>query len=320
MMRDPFQDVLVLTGPTGSGKSELALELVERLDAEIIALDSMTLYRGMDIGTAKPTAAEQRRVRHHLLDVLDPWESANVAWWLSRAADCTRDIQARGKRVLFVGGTALYLKALMYGLFSGPPADLALRQRLLDEAETAGPAVLHARLARIDPATAARLHPNDVRRVVRALEVNELTGRPLSTWQTQWRRAETHTEPASPQVLALDLPRRELYARIDTRLDHMMEAGLVDEVRALGALGRPLSREAMQALGYKEIFAYLDGGATLKETTERIKQRSRNFAKRQLTWFRHIPECRMVTRELTFAAWSLTMELGGWRRDPNRGT
>ncbi len=296
-----FQHSLVLTGPTGSGKSALALELAERLGAEIISMDSMTLYRGMDIGTAKPTPEERRRVPHHLIDVLDPWESASVAWWLERAAECCRDIEARGRRVLIVGGTALYLKALLHGLFEGPPADEALRQRLTTEAEQRGAQVLHDRLGEIDPATAQRLHPNDLRRIVRALEVWELTGRPISAWQSQW----THDAESGPadRILYLDLPREQLYARIDARVPAMMAAGLVDEVRALRQLPRPLSREAAQALGYKEAFAHLDGRATLEETTALIQTRSRQFAKRQLTWFRHLPGCRPATRELTLQLW-----------------
>src|SRR5207253_3094107 len=144
------------------------------------------VYRGMDIGTAKPSAEERRRVPHHLIDVLDPWESASVAWWLKRAAVCARDIAARGKRILFVGGTAMYLKALLRGLFQGPSQEPALRHRLELEAQTIGTAALHERLAQADPAAAARIHPNDLRRIVRALEVWELTGKPISAWQTQW--------------------------------------------------------------------------------------------------------------------------------------
>src|SRR5262245_61176090 len=180
MTPDVFQNALVLTGPTGSGKSQLAVELAERLGAEIISMDSMTLYRGMDIGTAKPGPEERCRVPHHLLDVLDPWESANVAWWLEQAAECCRDIEGRGKRALFVGGTPLYLKALLRGLFEGPPADLELRRQLLDEARRAGPQSLHGRLAQVDPVAAAWLHPNNLRRIVRALEVWQLTGKPIS--------------------------------------------------------------------------------------------------------------------------------------------
>src|SRR6516165_1366549 len=218
----PFDRCWILSGPTGSGKSQFALQLAEFGNAEIIAMDSMTLYRGMDIGTAKPSAEERRRVPHHLLDVLEPWESASVAWWLERAAECCRDIEARGKRALFVGGTPLYLKALLLGLFEGPPADSQLRRRLAEEARRDGVQVLHARLAKVDPASAARLHVNDVRRVIRALEVWELTGRPISAWQTQWDGAKhPHDDPPS-RCLWLDLPRAELYARINARVERMI--------------------------------------------------------------------------------------------------
>jgi tRNA dimethylallyltransferase len=304
MTLDPFANALILTGPTGSGKTQLGVELAERLGAEIIAMDSMTLYRGMNIGTAKPGPDECRRAPHHLLDVLDPWESASVAWWLERAAAGCRDIEARGKRPLFVGGTPLYLKALLFGLFEGPPADDSLRQRLTAEAEQFGRAALHARLAAVDPATAARLHPNDVRRVIRALEVWERTGRPISAWQTQWSGAQG---PWTDRVLWLDVPREELHARINARVGQMIAAGLVDEVRALRQSPRPLSREAAQAVGYKELFDHLDGRATLAEAVERIQARSRQLAKRQVTWFRHLPGCRPATRELTFSTWGLTM-------------
>src|SRR6476661_495553 len=173
-----FDNALILTGPTACGKTALALELAERIGAEIVALDSMTVYRGMDIGTAKPTPGERARVPHHLIDVLDPWESLTVAWWLERAAGACRDITTRGKRPLFVGGTPFYLKALLHGLFPGPPGNEELRRELEAEAERDGKAKLHAKLAAVDPKTATRLHPNDVRRVVRALEVYQLTGRP----------------------------------------------------------------------------------------------------------------------------------------------
>lgn len=301
----PFENAFILTGPTASGKSQLALPLAERLGAEIVSMDSMALYRGMDVGTAKPSPDDRRRVTHHLLDVLDPWESASVAWWLRRAADCCRDIEGRGRRVLFVGGTPLYLKALLYGLFDGPPADEELRRRLTEEAERLGSPALHARLAALDAVSAARLHPNDVRRVVRALEVWQLTGRPLSAWQTQWA-----VPPAAGDrpVLFLNPPRAELYARIDERVRRMIADGLAEEAGALRRLPRPLSREAVQAVGYREMFDHLDGRVGLAETIVRIQTRSRNLAKRQRTWFRGLPRCIPVADHLTFAAWGLTME------------
>jgi tRNA dimethylallyltransferase len=316
MLLDSFSTALVLTGATGVGKTALGIELAERLGAEIISMDSMALYRKMDIGTAKPDAEERRRTRHHLIDVLEPWESSTVAWWLDQAAACCREIASRGKRVLFVGGTPLYLKALLCGLFAGPPADPDLRSRLTEEAEREGRELLHRRLARVDPVTAGRLHPRDLRRVVRALEVWELTGRPISSWQTQWggRSEPGPTHAVRPRVLWLDLPRADLYARIDERVRHMVAAGLVEEGRALLALPCPVSREASQALGYKEIFAHLEGKATLEKTIARIQARSRQYAKRQLTWFRHLPGCRPASRELTFALWGLT--IGRVRGEP----
>ena len=292
-----FDEALILTGPTACGKTALALELSERIGAEIVAMDSMTLYRGMDIGTAKPTAEERARVRHHLIDVLDPWESATVAWWLQQAEAACRDIASRGKRPIFVGGTPFYLKALLHGLFPGPPADPELRRRLEDEAERDGKDRLHARLAAVDPKTATRLHPNDVRRVVRALEVFGLTGRPISAWQQTWDTPafagpDAAPPPARIPAVVLELPREVLYDRINRRVGEMLDAGWLEEVRRLRNLPRPLSREARQALGYRELLDFLDGrGGTPEETAELIRTHTRQFAKRQLTWFRHLPQC-----------------------------
>jgi len=328
MFAKPFHRALVLTGATGCGKTQLGLKLAEALGAEIVSMDSMAVYRSLDIGTAKPTAAERACVRHHLVDELDPWESASVAWWLERAEECCLDIEARGKRVLFVGGTPLYLKALLHGLFQGPPADSDLRRRLEEEAKHAGPQLLHQRLAAVDPRAAARLHPNDLRRIVRALEIWELTGSAASSLQTQWPAATPGSMPGAmpfalerhgsdltrphtcpPQILWLDLPRQELYRRINARVEAMFAAGLIDEVRALRELPCPISREASQALGYKEVFAHLDGQATLAETVARVQTRTRNFAKRQITWFRHLPGCRPTTEELTWTLWKYTIKI-----------
>jgi tRNA dimethylallyltransferase len=346
MLPDPFADALILTGPTGSGKTELGILLAQRLDAEIISMDSMAVYRHLDIGTAKPTPRQRELVRHHLVDVLDPWESASVAWWLREAAACCRDIAGRGKQVLLVGGTALYLKALLCGLFDGPPADARIRRRLLQEKDLLGPTSLHEQLARVDPATARRLHVNDTRRIVRALEVFELTGCPISSWQWQWRQdnqegrqgdketrrpgdretpalvsrspdllvspsADFHssltTHHSPPQILWLDGPRSVLYDRINRRVQDMFVSGLIEEARALRRLARPLGSEALQALGYKEAFAYLDGQVGRDETIVRIQTRTRNFAKRQITWFRHLPGCRSATAQLTQTLWQPRM-------------
>ena len=306
MSPESFADCLLLTGPTGSGKSSLALDLANRLDAEIVCVDSMTLYRGMDIGTAKPTSADRARVPHHLLDVLDPWESASVVWWLERAAASVEDITARGKQALLVGGTALYLDALLHGLFDGPGADEAIRRRLAEEAERDGVEALHSRLMAVDPVAASRIHANNVRRVIRALEVYELTGRPISVWQTQKRKERPPT--FADRCLALDLPRDRLYERIDRRVVEMFDAGLVEEVRALLALPQGLSLQAGQGLGYKELLPYLAGEITREQVIEEVQTRSRNFAKRQMTWFRHLSGCRLVAPQLTFALWAPRMK------------
>jgi tRNA dimethylallyltransferase len=284
---DPFHRAVYLTGPTASGKTAVGVALARRLDAEVIALDSMTLYRGMDVGTAKPTAAEQEGVPHHLIDVLDPWESASVAQYRAWAVEAVAAIEARGRRVLFVGGTALYLKALLRGLFEGPGADPELRRDLEEEAERHGDAALHARLAAVDPAAAARLHPNDRRRVVRALEVAAATGRPLSAWQTG------HGRPASGvAVVALQRPRAELCDRIDRRVVRMFEEGFIAEVERLQAGPRPLGPVAAQGVGYREVIDLLGGRSTRVETIVRVQARTRQFAKRQATWFRGLAEVR----------------------------
>jgi tRNA dimethylallyltransferase len=285
-----FADAAILTGPTGSGKSAVALELAERLNAEIVCMDSMTLYRGMDIGTAKPTADEQARVPHHLLDVLDPWESGSVAWWLERAAEACRQIRGRGRRPLFVGGTPFYLKALRHGLFDAPPVDPAIRRRLEADAERVGHEAMHRRLAEVDAKAAQRLHPNDVRRVVRALEVYEATGRPISDLQQTW-----HT-PASTRIpcVYLDWPRDELCRRIDARVGAMLAAGWVEEAARLRQLPRPLSKEASAALGYRELLSHPAGAAVSEELADAIRLRTRQFAKRQLTWFRKLSDCLSI--------------------------
>jgi tRNA dimethylallyltransferase len=281
-----------LAGPTACGKTAAALELAERIDAEIVALDSMSLYRGMDVGTAKATADEQRRVPHHLIDVLDPHEEFSLAEYVAAARTACEAIVGRGRTPLFVGGTGLYLRGVLRGVFEGPAADWELRRRLDAEAASLGPEALHARLAAIDPPTAARLHPNDQRRIVRAIEVFELTGRPLSEQQ---RQDPLSDEERPPHVEWLSPPRGWLRERIDRRVVRMYEQGLVAEVERLLARDRPLGRTARQALGYKEIVDALEAGRDPATALGEIQIRTRQFAKRQHTWFRNLAECRAVT-------------------------
>jgi len=277
-----FDNALILTGPTASGKSGLALTYAERNNAEIISMDSMALYRGMDIGTAKPTPTERQRIPHHLIDCLDPWERASVAWWLAEAEHATLNILQRGKRPLIVGGTPLYLKALLCGLFKGPEIDPQLRHDL--EQQPAD--LLYERLQPVDPKAAARIHPNDHRRLVRALEVYLQTGKPLTDWQQQFNAAP-RVRPIP--VICIELPRDELYRRIDARVDTMMQMGWLDEVKRLLELPQPLSKEAAQAAGYRELAEHLKGTYSLEEAVTATKTRSRQLAKRQLTWFRNFP-------------------------------
>ena len=288
MVLGPLHRAIYLTGPTASGKTAVGVELAGRLDAEIVAVDSMTLYRGMDIGTAKPTEAERKGVPHHLIDVLDAWQASSVAEYRRLAMAAVEEIERRGKRVLFVGGTPLYLKALLRGLFDGPGADSALRLRLEGEADEAGSQALHQRLAALDAPTAARLHPNDRRRVIRALELIELTGQALGRLQVE----HEHSAPAGTLVFALERPRGELHDRINRRVTTMFDAGLVEEVRALWSAPRPLSAVAAQGVGYREVIEMLEGKAELTVTMERVRARSRQFAKRQCTWFRGLVEVR----------------------------
>ncbi len=285
------RDSWFLTGPTASGKSAVGVELARRIGAEIISLDSIALYRGMDIGTAKPTVQERRDVPHHLIDVLDPHEEFSLAQYIEAAGRVAAEIAGRGRQVLFVGGTPLYLKGLLRGVFAGPPADWELRRRLADKARLHGSARLHERLSAIDPVAAARLHPNDTRRLIRAIEVFEKTGRPISELQRQFEIARPAEEC---RVFVLDWPRAELCDRIDRRVEQMFSAGLIEEIRKLLSGPRPLGRTARQAVGYREVIEHLEGRHTLTETIELVRRHTRQLAKRQCTWFRSLSECRFI--------------------------
>lgn len=281
--KDPL---VVLVGPTAVGKSKIAIALARRLGAEIVTADSMQVYQGLDIGTDKPTVAERQGVPHHLIDVVEPNERFNVAQYRRLAHETIQAIHGRGNLPILSGGTGLYVKAVLDEfLFPDEGADYALREALRKEAEARGPQWLHQRLAQIDPPTARRLHPNDVRRVIRAIEVYETTGRPLS----EHLRTARHSQPPYYTVsIGLTRPRPVLYRRIEERVDRQIERGLVEEVRGLmekyGDL--PVAR---QALGYKEIAAYLRGEVTLERAIELLKRDTRRYAKRQFTWFRRDP-------------------------------
>lgn len=287
-----------LAGPTACGKSEVALTLAERLKAdlgiavEIVSLDSMTLYRRMNIGTAKPSVEERLRVPHHLFDILEPSQDFSVAEYLVAAEQACREIVARGSTPLFVGGTGLYLRSLLRGVFEGPAANEEIRQRLESEAVRDGGESLHRRLQQLDPDTAERLHPNDLRRVVRALEVLELTGQRLSA---QHREEPLSVDQRPTKVMWLAPPRDWLYGRINRRVESMLDAGWLDEVRSLLTEPQPLSLTASQALGYKELIEHLRGERSLLEAIESIQMRTRQFAKRQHTWFRNLEECQPLS-------------------------
>jgi len=284
-------DCWYLTGTTASGKTDIGLELAVLLDAEIISMDSMTLYRGMDIGTAKPTAEQRRLVPHHLLDVVDPAEDYSVSEYVDAVRRTIAEIRERGHEVLFVGGTPLYLKALLRGILEGPPADWEFRRQIEEELKTVSLALLHERLQQVDPLSAAKLHPNDKRRIIRALEVYHLTGQPISHLQTQFDEGL----PADQcKVFALSWPRPRLHDRINARVDRMFAAGFVDEVRGLLERFGSLSRTASQAVGYREVIEHVQGHREMDETVEAVKARTRQFARRQETWFRSLSECRAV--------------------------
>jgi tRNA dimethylallyltransferase len=280
---------LCILGPTAGGKSALAMALAKALahraarsggaasaGAEIISADSMQIYRGMDVGTAKPPAEERALVRHHLIDIADPHLGGfTLADWLTGAQAAVRDIHARGKHAIVVGGTNLYMKALIEGMFAGPPVDDALRAAL----ELQPTEMLRRELEQADPVAAARIHPNDRRRTIRAVEVHRQTGEPISALQSQWR-AQPQELPEGWHLIGLDWSVEGINKRINTRV-----AAMFDEVTALAAAG-PLSRQAVEAVGYYEVLLHLAGQCTLEEAAEAMKVRTRRYAKQQRTWLR----------------------------------
>jgi tRNA dimethylallyltransferase len=281
--------VVLLMGPTASGKTALALDLAQRLPVEIVSVDSALVYRGMDIGSAKPSLAERAQVPHHLIDILDPAEPYSAARFTADARRLIAEVRARGRVPLLVGGTMLYFRALQCGLSELPPADPQVRARIEAEAQRRGWPAMHAQLLQRDPVTAARLHPNDQQRVQRALEILELTGSPL---------AELHAQPRQDTglgrvvKLGLNPPERAvLHGRIAQRFEAMMAAGFLDEVRVLHARGDLYPElPSVRAVGYRQLWAHLDGEVTLSEAVQNGIAATRQFAKRQLTWLRTEPD------------------------------
>lgn len=281
--------IILLAGPTAAGKTRLSLRIAVELDTEIINADSMQVYRHMDIGTAKPTRAEQNLVRHHLLDVVNPDEPFDVATYLNLARPIVDALHARGKIPLVVGGTGLYLKVLTRGICPGPPTDVELREQLKREAAQRGLTALHEELSHQDPVSAQRIHPHDRQRIIRALEVFRLTGLPLSRWQEQHRFGEL-LYPS--WKLFLFREREDLYRRIDDRVHAMMEAGFLDEVKGLLKVGYGPELSSMQSLGYRQLLRHLAGEMDLDRAVAQIQKETRHYAKRQFTWFRGDSEFR----------------------------
>ncbi|MBS3949634.1 MAG: tRNA (adenosine(37)-N6)-dimethylallyltransferase MiaA [Peptococcaceae bacterium] len=276
------QQVLVIVGPTAVGKTELTLRLAEELDGEIISADSMQVYRGMDIGTAKASLVERERIPHHLIDVVDPGENFSAADYQRLSRQAVDGIVARGKLPIFSGGTGLYVRAAIDDYnFIEVENNYTVRDSLKQQVREAGLDALYKRLQSVDPRVAQRLHSNDERRIVRALEVYETTGQTLSFWEQQ---KDVNKSVYDAIFIGLNRPREELYARVNLRIEQMIKEGLVDEVKSLVDMG--LSFVAQQALGYKELLPYLEGRLTLEEAKELIKLQTRRYAKRQLTWFR----------------------------------
>lgn len=286
----------MLIGCTASGKSRVGLELARRMGGEIVSIDSMKIYRRMDIGTAKPSAEARAAVPHHLIDVVEPSESFSLGRYVEMADAVIRDIAGRGKPVLAFGGTMMFVRGLVSGVFEGPPADLEYRQQLRERAEREGAQVLHAELALVDPQAASRIHPNDLRRIERALEVHRALGTPISEMQQQWKQSQG---PYDCRLVALRRPREQANSRINARVQRMIDAGLVEEVRSLLAESAGIGEQAAQAVGYAEIITYLRSELSLEQAIEQVKINSRHLAKHQRTWMRHFPQVHYVDLDET---------------------
>ncbi len=287
-----IDDAIVLTGPTASGKSEIAIALAKRIGAEILSLDSIAVYRGMDIGTAKPSLAEQNQVTHHLIDLVDPTEDFSVARYLKEAHRVVAAMRSRGRTAIFVGGTPMFLKAILRGFDPGPPADWDFRRAIEADLRQHGIAALYQRLRQVDPLAAHKIAPSDSRRMIRALEVAYQTGTPISHRQIHF---DQQRGGESCNVFAVQWPRQLLHQRINLRVAEMFAAGLIEEVRELLARHKRLSRTASQAVGYREVIEALEINGDFGEIQDQVAAHTRQMARRQETWFRSFAEIRPIT-------------------------
>ncbi len=292
--------VIVIAGPTASGKTDLAIELALRINGEIISADSMQIYREMNIGTAKPTMEERKGIPHHMLDIVDPDEEFSVAQFQQGAKKCIKDILSRGKVPIVAGGTGLYINALVYNItFSETITDWNYRNQLQNIAREQGPEALHALLQEVDPISAENIHPNNVKRVIRALEVYETTGKPISLHQLESRQKKPEYDY---KIFGIEVERDVLYRRIESRADKMLEMGLYEEVENILKKGYSPDLVSLQGIGYKEIIMAILGKCTLEEAVDKIKLNTRHLAKRQMTWFRKTENLK----------WMKTAEMDKW--------
>jgi tRNA dimethylallyltransferase len=284
----------VLTGPTACNKTEIGFTVAQKTRGEIISADSMLFYRGMDIGTAKPSLDMRELVPHHFIDIIDPWESYSVGRYVDDVESLIDTADSKDRKFLIVGGSPLYVKGLVDGIFNGPEADWDIRRDLEELADEKGNQYVHDILQKIDPDKAVELHPNNLRRIIRAIEVYRITGKPVSELQEEYKLTRKSYQF---NILCIAREREDIYRRINERVEIMFDKGLVDEVQSLLDNPGGLSKQAKQALGYKEIIQYLDGGLTLDDAKEMVKQSTRRFAKRQMTWFRSFPDVQWLETE-----------------------
>ncbi len=281
----------ILTGPTACDKTEIGFTVAKKTDCEIVSVDSMLFYRGMDIGTAKPSLDMRGLVPHHFIDIIDPWESYSVGRYVDDVESLIGAADSEDRKFLIVGGSPLYIKGLVDGIFNGPAADWDIRRELEELADEKGNQHVHDILTKADPVKAGELHPNNLRRIIRAIEVYRITGMPVSVLQEQYKQARKSYQF---KIMCIAREREDIYRRINERVESMFDKGLVDEVKLLSEDPKGLSKQAMQALGYKEVVQYLDGRLTLDDAKEMVKQSTRRFAKRQMTWFRSFPDVQWL--------------------------